>query len=382
MRGVSGRAGLAGVSRYRRLDVAFRLPPRRGRPGVVYFRGRMPGRPVPLPTRRVRPRGRPRMPRGRCGSLTLHRTTRRGVRGQGNAGRGPRPAGARPERSSDRPPLRVPVGRRLRDRGSRRARGPGRRATPPAESRRRVPASGRIARRPRGSRRPVPSPRTTRATASESPARAGPRLAPTPAAVVARGFIALESAIVGSQLIELPPFSRPRLRAGAFAAEHGTVVGLVSLEQDPFFPPEEPRALYDHLTGDDHGKLLFVVEGAAAVHNLHTFDAEPLLHPIKKILNAVAWNTDTTEHLVHANRGSISFLTRAIAALPPSLDSARPVVDLGALGLGFAFRSTRITYLADDRLIALSHTSLPRARARPRRPRPRAPRTRPRRSSR
>src|SRR5229473_2904778 len=52
-------------------DVAFRFLPRRRRPGGVVFRGSLPGLHVPLSTLR----GRPRMTRGRCGLLTLHRTT-------------------------------------------------------------------------------------------------------------------------------------------------------------------------------------------------------------------------------------------------------------------------------------------------------------------
>jgi hypothetical protein len=50
--------------------VAFRFSLQR-RPSGVGFRGCIPGLPVPLSTLR----GRPRMTRGRCGSLTLHRMT-------------------------------------------------------------------------------------------------------------------------------------------------------------------------------------------------------------------------------------------------------------------------------------------------------------------
>src|ERR671918_1243568 len=57
--------------RYDASDMAFRLPPRRRRPEGAFFRGCIPGLPVPLSTLR----GRPRMTRGRCGPLTLHRTT-------------------------------------------------------------------------------------------------------------------------------------------------------------------------------------------------------------------------------------------------------------------------------------------------------------------
>ena len=52
-------------------NVAFRFLPRRRRPGGLFFRGCIPGLHVPLSTLR----GRPRMTRGRCGSLLLHRMT-------------------------------------------------------------------------------------------------------------------------------------------------------------------------------------------------------------------------------------------------------------------------------------------------------------------
>jgi len=62
--------------------VAFRLPPRRRHPKVAAasaavhgFRGSIPGLHLPLSTLRWRSCPRPRMTRGRCGSLTLHRMT-------------------------------------------------------------------------------------------------------------------------------------------------------------------------------------------------------------------------------------------------------------------------------------------------------------------
>ena len=44
-----------------------------GTPKQTYFRGSIPGPHFPLSTLRLRPRGRLRMTRGRCGSLCLHR---------------------------------------------------------------------------------------------------------------------------------------------------------------------------------------------------------------------------------------------------------------------------------------------------------------------
>src|SRR5207244_10537911 len=56
--------------------MAFRLPPQRRHPEVVHaFRGSIPGPHLPLSTLRGRPHGRPRMTRGRRGSLRLRRMT-------------------------------------------------------------------------------------------------------------------------------------------------------------------------------------------------------------------------------------------------------------------------------------------------------------------
>jgi hypothetical protein len=75
---------------------------------------------------------------------------------------------------------------------------------------------------------------------------------------------------------------------GAFADANGTALGIVSLEQDAFFAfPSEHRALYGFLTGEAQEKFFFPITGADTVHNMHTFDVEPLLHPIKKVLNAM-----------------------------------------------------------------------------------------------
>jgi pimeloyl-ACP methyl ester carboxylesterase len=113
-----------------------------------------------------------------------------------------------------------------------------------------------------------------------------PAGAPTPDAAVAAGFIALESFVVGVQITGLAG-PRPVVSASAFGPGSGTLAGVVTLEQDAFFRFPEHRELYAYLTDDAHEKFFFAVDAADAVHNLHTFDPAPLLHPIKKILNAV-----------------------------------------------------------------------------------------------
>jgi pimeloyl-ACP methyl ester carboxylesterase len=114
-----------------------------------------------------------------------------------------------------------------------------------------------------------------------------PARAPSGADAAANGFISLDSFFVGAQLIGLTG-PRPAVNEGVFADAQGTVLGIVSLEQDAFFTfPDEHRALYAFLTGDAHEKFFFPIAGADTVHNLHTFDVEPFLHPIKKVLNAI-----------------------------------------------------------------------------------------------
>jgi hypothetical protein len=69
---VSDRAGSSGGSRWRRPPCCLPLSRRRRHPEAD-FRGSMAGLCVPLSTLRRTPRGAPRMTRGRCGSLLLHR---------------------------------------------------------------------------------------------------------------------------------------------------------------------------------------------------------------------------------------------------------------------------------------------------------------------
>ena len=69
----------------------------------------------------------------------------------------------------------------------------------------------------------------------------------------------------------------------------------------------------------------------------------------------VAWNSDTNQLLIGHDTPN---LASGIAAVPLSLDSATPVVDLSALSLRLL---RRMTYLPGDHLIAATHANGPRA---------------------
>ena len=74
VRGVCDLAGSGHVSRWRRTRCCL---PRRGTasaPRMRNFRGSIPSPHLPLSTLALRPRGRPAMTRGQCGSLLLHCT--------------------------------------------------------------------------------------------------------------------------------------------------------------------------------------------------------------------------------------------------------------------------------------------------------------------
>ncbi|HVS33292.1 MAG TPA: alpha/beta fold hydrolase [Thermoanaerobaculia bacterium] len=99
-------------------------------------------------------------------------------------------------------------------------------------------------------------------------------------------YISLESASAGSQVVH--PVLRPSVRLGLFGRSSGTVAGVISLEQDGFFQfPGEHATLYGNLTGDSRDKLFFPLIGPDTVHNMHTFNPQALLHPIKKVINSI-----------------------------------------------------------------------------------------------
>ncbi len=74
MSGVLDLAGPVGARDGAPTSVAFPTNKQGQHPDFQTFRGSIPRLHVPLSTLRVRPHDRPRMTRGRCGSLGLHRT--------------------------------------------------------------------------------------------------------------------------------------------------------------------------------------------------------------------------------------------------------------------------------------------------------------------
>jgi pimeloyl-ACP methyl ester carboxylesterase len=113
-----------------------------------------------------------------------------------------------------------------------------------------------------------------------------PAGAPTEAQIVSRRFHAVESAVLGNEITALPRNFRPFIGGELFVRARGTVVGVVALSQDILFRPQEEQALYTYITGDKKLTFFTVVTAPDAVHNLHTFKPEPLLHAIKKVMIA------------------------------------------------------------------------------------------------
>lgn len=110
--------------------------------------------------------------------------------------------------------------------------------------------------------------------------------ATTPEEAVAKGFISLDSATVGAELIGATG-SRPLISPGIFSLNRGTVASVVAFEQDGLYVfPTEHRELYSFITQDQSGKLFFTVNGADTVHNLHVVNPDAILTAIKTaILN-------------------------------------------------------------------------------------------------
>lgn len=72
--------------------------------------------------------------------------------------------------------------------------------------------------------------------------------------------------------------------------------------------------------------------------------------------SGVAWNSDTGKHLIVARVPPSS--TVKVSAVPPSLNTASEILDMGP---NDANRSGAMTYLADEHLMAIAHSDLPRA---------------------
>jgi pimeloyl-ACP methyl ester carboxylesterase len=108
--------------------------------------------------------------------------------------------------------------------------------------------------------------------------------ATTPEEAVAKGFISLDSATVGAELIGATG-SRPAISQGIFSLNRGTVASVVTFEQDGLYVfPTEHRDLYSFITQDQNGRLFFTVNGADTVHNLHVVNPNAILTAVKTAL--------------------------------------------------------------------------------------------------
>jgi pimeloyl-ACP methyl ester carboxylesterase len=108
--------------------------------------------------------------------------------------------------------------------------------------------------------------------------------ATTPEEAVAKGFISLDSATVGAELIGAAG-PRPPINQGIFSLNRGTVASVITFEQDGLYVfPTEHQGLYSFITQDQSGKLFFTVNGADTVHNLHVVNPNAILAAIRTAL--------------------------------------------------------------------------------------------------
>jgi pimeloyl-ACP methyl ester carboxylesterase len=105
--------------------------------------------------------------------------------------------------------------------------------------------------------------------------------ATTPEEAVAKGFISLDSATMGAELLGVSG-PRPLIDSGIFSLSRGTVASVITLEQDGLYVfPTEHQGLYSFITQDQSGKLFFTVNGPDTVHNLHVVNPDAILTAIK-----------------------------------------------------------------------------------------------------
>ena len=105
--------------------------------------------------------------------------------------------------------------------------------------------------------------------------------ATTPEEAVAKGFISLDSATVGAELIGAAG-PRPPINQGIFSLNRGTVTSVIAFEQDGLYVfPDEHRGVYSFITQDQSGRLFFTVNGADTVHNLHVVNPKAILSAVK-----------------------------------------------------------------------------------------------------
>jgi pimeloyl-ACP methyl ester carboxylesterase len=99
---------------------------------------------------------------------------------------------------------------------------------------------------------------------------------PSPALVVANGYISDEPLVAAAELVGLPPWSRVSAGDKPFAPEHGTLLLLVNPSQDVFNVRTETQAAYVQLTGDSSLIGFLEVDDPFAVHDMHL--AQPALY--------------------------------------------------------------------------------------------------------
>jgi pimeloyl-ACP methyl ester carboxylesterase len=117
--------------------------------------------------------------------------------------------------------------------------------------------------------------------------------APTQAEVVAARYIAPEPLSAILQLVEAPvplptgetiTVPRPTVSPGAFALRHGTLLSLVSFNQDTAVPTGDVRGLYEYLTLDTRDRFYRPVSAPDAVHCMLISNPTGLLDAIRPML--------------------------------------------------------------------------------------------------
>jgi len=107
--------------------------------------------------------------------------------------------------------------------------------------------------------------------------------APTPELVTAKGYNAAESAVIVSQLLAVPPYVRPSVRAGVYAKRYGTELMLVTYSNDIYISPEESKTLYLHLTEDPSYAGYLLIEDETAVHDFHMAQPAKLVRILRRM---------------------------------------------------------------------------------------------------
>jgi pimeloyl-ACP methyl ester carboxylesterase len=101
-----------------------------------------------------------------------------------------------------------------------------------------------------------------------------------PAAADVARYNSPEPLFSSLELLGFPPFARPSIEAGLFAAEAGTTLQVITLERDLIVHPEENVLLYEHLTGMPATDGIAIVTGPLAVHDMHVAAPGALLEAI------------------------------------------------------------------------------------------------------